>query len=87
MEEIWKLDGGSEEDLDIRYRSDSDDEGQQSPAPPNTTPTGNQGQPEVISSDDSENVPLALAPEQKSRHTRYTHLKFTSHLEKEQQNS
>ena len=59
MEEIWKRD---EADLDIRYRSDSDDEGQQSPAPPNTTTTGNQGQPEVISSNDSENVPLALAP-------------------------
>ena len=59
MEEIWRRGGESEEDLDIRYRSDSDDEGQQSPSPPNTTPTGNQG---VISSDDSENVPLALAP-------------------------
>ena len=62
MEEIWKRDGESEEDLDIRYRSDSDVEGQQSPAPPNTTPTGNQGQPQVISNDDSESVPLALAP-------------------------
>ena len=62
MEEIWKRDRESEEDLDIRYRSDSDDEGQQSPAHPNTSPTGNQGQPEVISSGDSENVPPALAP-------------------------
>ena len=62
MEEIWKRDGESEEDLDIRYRSDSNDEGQQSPTLPNSTPTGIQGQPEVISSDDSENVPLAIAP-------------------------
>ena len=62
MEEIWKRDGESEEDLDIRYRSDSDDEGQQSPTLPNTAPTGNQRQPEVISSDDLENVPLAIAP-------------------------
>ena len=62
MEEIWEQDGESEEDLDIRYPSDSDDEGQQSPTLPNTTPTGNQRQPEVISSDDSENLPLAIAP-------------------------
>ena len=62
MEEIWKRDRESEEDLDIRYRSDSNDEGQQSPTLPNTTPTGNQGQPEVISSDDSENVSLGIAP-------------------------
>ena len=62
MEEFWKRDGESEEDLDIRYRSESDDEGQQSPTLPNTAPTGNQRQPEVISSDYSENVPLAIAP-------------------------
>ena len=62
MEEIWKRHGESEEDLDIRYRSDSNEEGQQSPTLPNTTPTGNQGQPEVISSDNLENVPLAIAP-------------------------
>ena len=62
MEEIWKRRGESEEDLDIRYRCDSYDEGQQPPTLPNTTPTGNQGQLEVISSDDSETVPLAIAP-------------------------
>ena len=62
MEEICKRDGESKADLDIRYRSDSDDEGQQSPTLSNTAPTGNQRQPEVISSNDSENVPLAIAP-------------------------
>ena len=61
MEEIWERDGESEEDLDIRYRSDSNDEGQQSPTLPNSTSTGIQGQTEVVSSDDSENVPLAIA--------------------------
>ena len=62
IEESWKLDGESEDDLDIRYRSGSDDEGHQSPPLPNTVPTGNQYQPEVLTSDDSENVPLAIAP-------------------------
>ena len=62
MKEIWKGNGESEEDLDIRYRSDNDDEGQQSPTLTNTAPTGNQRQPEVISNDDSENFPLAIAP-------------------------
>ena len=70
MEEIWKRDGESEED--IRGRSESDDEGQQSPTLPNTAPTGNQRQPEVISSDDSENVALAIAPKtQKSQRKIY----------------
>ena len=41
MVEIWKRDGESEEDLDIRYRSGSYYEGHQSPPFPNTAPTGN----------------------------------------------
>ena len=88
MKEIWKRDGESEEDLDIRYQSDSDDEGHQSPTLPNTAPTGNQRKPEVISSNDSENVPLAKQhAELKSRNVRYTHLKFISQLAIKQQNS
>ena len=62
MDEIWKRDGESEQDLDIRYRSDNESEDQQSPPPPIISPTGSHQQLEVISSDDSENVPLASAP-------------------------
>ena len=62
MEDIWKRDGESEDDLDIRYRSGSDEEGPQPSPQNNPEPSGNQDQPEVINSDDSENMPLALAP-------------------------
>ena len=62
MEEIWKQDGESEDALIVRYRSGSDGEGHQSPPLPDTAPTGNQDQPEVLTSDDSEKVPLAKAP-------------------------
>ena len=62
MEDIWKRDGESEDDLDIRYRSASDYEGPQTSPQYNAAPTGNQDEPEVITSGDSENIPLALAP-------------------------
>ena len=63
MEEIWKRNGKSEDDLDNRYRSDEDDP-QYSPQS-SLEPTGNHENPEVINSDDSENVPLALTPRNK----------------------
>ena len=59
MEEIWRRDGESEQELDIRYRSDNDNEDHQPSTPTNPTPTGSHQPLEVISSDDSENVPLA----------------------------
>ena len=59
MEEIWRRDGESEQELDIRYRSDNDNEDHQPPTATNPTPTGSHQPLEVISSDDSENVPLA----------------------------
>ena len=66
MEEIWKRDGESEDDLlDIRYRSGSDEEGPQPSPQNNPEPSGNQDQQEVINSDDSENMPLALPPRKK----------------------
>ena len=64
MEEIWRRDGESENELDIRYRSEEDDI-QQSPAS-NPEPTGSKENPESIQSDDSENVPLALTPKAKN---------------------
>ena len=59
MEEIWRRDGESEQEFDIRYRSDNDNEDNQPSTPTNSTPTGSHQPLEVISSDDSENVPLA----------------------------
>ena len=64
MEEILRRDGESENELDIRYRSEEDDI-QQSPAS-NPEPTGSKENPESIQSDDSENVPLALTPKAKN---------------------
>ena len=58
MEEIWRRDGESEQELDIRYQSDNDNEDTQ-PSTPTNLPTGSHQPVEVPSSDDSENVPLA----------------------------
>ena len=62
MEEIWRRDDESEQELDIRYRSDNDNEDHQTSTPTNPTSTGSHQPLEVISSDDSENVPLATTP-------------------------
>ena len=62
MKEIWKRDGESEDDLDIRYSSGSDEEGHQPSPQNNPEPSSNQDQPEVITSDESENMPLELTP-------------------------
>ena len=59
IEEIWRRDGESEKEVDIRYRSDNDNEDNQPSTPTNSTPIGSHQPLEVISSDDSENVPLA----------------------------
>ena len=59
MEEIWRRDGESEQELDIRYRSDNDNEDTQPSTPTNLTPIGSHQPVEVTSKDDSENVPLA----------------------------
>ena len=56
---FWRRDGESEQELDIRYRSDNDNKDNQPSTPSNSTPTGSHQPVEVISSDDSENVPLA----------------------------
>ena len=65
MEEIWMRDGESQEDLDIRFRNGSNDEGPQPSPQNNPEPSSNQDQPEVINSDDSENISLALTPRNK----------------------
>ena len=58
MEEIWRRDGESEQELDIRYQSDNNNEDTQ-PSTPTNLPTGSHQPVEVTSSDDSEIVPLA----------------------------
>ena len=78
MEKIWKRDRESEDDLDIRYRSGSDDEGPQTSPQYSPAPTGNNDQPEVITSDDSENMPLALAPRNRDSPQEAKQLKATN---------
>ena len=63
MEEIWRRDGESENELDIRYRSEEDDI-HHSPSS-NPEPAGSRENTESIQSDDSENVPLALTSKAK----------------------
>ena len=59
MEEIWRRDGESENELDIRYQSDNENDEPQTAIPKNTPPTGYEQPIDVTSSDDSENRPLA----------------------------
>ena len=63
MEEIWKRNGESEDDIDIRYRSGEDDPHYSPQSIPE--PTRNQDNPEIINSVDSKNLPLALTPKNK----------------------
>ena len=68
MDKIWRRDGDSQDDLKIRYREESDLEAPQSQTTSFQRPSSGAVQPKVIDSDDydSENIPLAIAPEGKS---------------------
>ena len=59
MEEIWRRDGESENELDIRYQSDNENDDLHPVTPTNTPPTGYEQPIDVTSSDGSENRPLA----------------------------
>ena len=74
--EIWKRDGESENDLDIRYRDEK--YGGDTPSQRISThePIGGPEQPEPINSDNSENILLASAP--KIHRVRYIHQKYIS---------
>ena len=61
MEEIWRRDGASEDELDIRYRNEEDGDETSSPTTNTQEPTGISVQPKVISSDYSDNLPLIPA--------------------------
>ena len=66
MDKNWRRDGDSEDDLKIRYREESDVEEPQSQTTSFQRPSSGVVQPKVIDSDDSENIPQAIAPEGKS---------------------
>ena len=61
MEEIWRRDGNSEDELDIRYRNNEDEPEipERQPTQPSTSTHNNQLVDIYTDSDNSENVPLA----------------------------
>ena len=68
MEEMWRRDGNSEDERDIRYRDDGEEpeinESTQAPQPSDTVPS-NQLVDINSDSDNSENIPLAKNKNQK----------------------
>ena len=58
VEEIWRRDGASEDELDNKYRNEGDGDETSFPTTRTHEQTGISVQPELISSDDSVNMPL-----------------------------
>ena len=83
MEEIWRRNRDSEDELDIRYIEDNDNQEdnqdvQEVQAHPQSShqPTDTTIQIRDSDSDNSEDLPLSKTP---IYHVRNTHLKFTIH--------